>query len=220
MAYTLDGKNVKPGDVVGKDGKLAVQFTVKNVTGKQQQVTFPDGNGGTATKTVSVPVPMVGSLTTVAPPGFTNVASKQANIAGDGKGGTQMPFTMTLFPPIGSTTAVFGYTADIKDGVVPRANISALPVNPLQSPTFKSAGASYKGGADTGAELASGATTIDTNLLKLRDGASTLLAGLIKLHAGADQLNAGLAGDAVPGSAEDRQRRQRPLGWSDPHRRR
>ncbi len=200
VSYLLDGKNVKPGDVVGKDGKLEVQYTVENVTGTPQEVSFPDGKGGTVTKTVDVPIPMVGSLSTVAPPSFTNVKSQQANIAGDGKGGTKLSFTMTLFPPIGSTTAVFGYTADVKDGVVPRAEISALPVNPLESPTFKTAATSYKGGADTGAELTDGAGQIDANLLKLRDGAGTLLAGLIKLRDGAGELNAGLAGEAVPGS--------------------
>jgi putative membrane protein len=200
VAYKLDGKNVEPGDVVGKNGRLEVRYTVENVTGKPQQVTFPDGHGGTVTKTVDVPVPMVGSLSTVAPPSFTNVRSDQANMAGDGKGGTKLSFTMTLFPPIGSTTAVFGYTADITDGVVPRAEISALPVNPLQSPSFKTAASSYQGGADTGAELTDGATQIDTNLLKLRDGAATLLAGLLKLRDGAGDLQAGLAGQAVPGS--------------------
>ena len=109
---------------------------------------------------------------------------------------------MTLFPPLGSTTAVFGYTADIKDGVVPRSEISALPVNPMDSPTFKTAADSYKGGADTGAELTDGANQIDSNLLKLRDGAGDLLAGLIKLRDGADQLNAGLAGEAAPGATK------------------
>ena len=200
VAYTLDGKNVKPGDVVGEDGKLEVQFTVENITGTPQEVTFADGKGGMVNKTVDVPIPMVGSLTTVAPPSFTNVKSEQANMAGDGKGGTKMSFTMTLFPPIGSTTAVFGYTADINDGVVPRADITALPVNPLQSPSFKTAGTSYQGGAETGIELTDGATQIDSNLLKLRDGASTLLAGLIKLRDGAGELNSGLAGQAAPGS--------------------
>ena len=200
VQYLLDGKNVKPGDVVGESGKLKVQYTVENVTGSPQEVSFPDGKGGTVTKTVDVPVPMVGSLTTVAPPNFTNVSSDQANLAGDGKGGTKMSFTMTLFPPIGSTTAVFGYTADITDGVVPRAEISALPVNPLKSPTFATAATSYKGGADTGARLADGAGEIDANLLKLRDGAGDLLAGLIKLRDGAGELNAGLAGKAAPGS--------------------
>jgi putative membrane protein len=200
VRYTLDGEPVDPGDVVGKSGRLEVRYTVKNITGAQQEVTFDDGNGGTVTKTVEVPIPMVGSLTTVAPSNFTDVASNEANMAGDGKGGTKLSFTMTLFPPIGSDTAEFGYTANITDGVVPRASISALPVNPLESPSFKAAGASYKGGADTGAELAAGATEIDANLLKLRDGAGDLLAGLIQLRDGAVQLEAGLAGVAAPGA--------------------
>ena len=33
VEYLLDGKNVKPGDVVGESGKLKVQYTVENVTG-------------------------------------------------------------------------------------------------------------------------------------------------------------------------------------------
>ena len=121
-------------------------------------------------------------------------------MAGDGKGGTKLSFTMTLFPPIGSDTAEFGYTADIVDGVVPRSDVSALPVNPLESPTFAAAADSYQGGADTGAKLAEGAATIDSNLLKLRDGASELLAGLIKLRNGSEQLQTGLADEAAPGA--------------------
>ncbi|HEU4547938.1 MAG TPA: hypothetical protein VFR88_16750, partial [Microlunatus sp.] len=200
VRYFLEGEEVEPGDVVGESGRLEVRYTVKNVTGVEQELTFDDGQGGTITKTVEVPIPMVGSLTTVAPPNFTNVASDQANMAGDGKGGTRLSFTMTLFPPIGSDTAEFGYTANITDGVVPRAAISALPVNPLESPSFKTAGESYKGGAETGIELVNGAGQIDENLLKLRDGASELLAGLIQLRAGAVELKAGLAGVAAPGA--------------------
>lgn len=200
VAYTLDGKSVKPGDVVGRSGKLAVEFTVSNVTGERQTISFADGKGGTVTKTVDVVVPIVGSVSTVAPANFTNVRSKQANMAGDGQGGTQLSFTMTLFQPVGSTTATFGYTADVKDGVVPRVEISALPVNPLESPTFKSASDSYQGGADTGAQLTDGAVKIDGNLLRLRDGSADLLAGLIKLRTGADELNTGLADTAAPGA--------------------
>ncbi|KRF16052.1 hypothetical protein [Nocardioides sp. Soil796] len=198
--YKLDGKKVKAGDVVGEDGDLEVTYTVTNVTGEEQEISFPDGKGGMVTETVDVPIPMVGSLTTTLPESFTEVHSDQANMAGDGRGGTKMSFTMTLVPPIGTDTATFGYTAKIEDGVVPRASLSALPVNPLESPTFKSAATSYKGGADTGAELVAGATEIDSNLLKLRDGAGDLLAGLIQLSDGADQLNAGLSGEAAPGA--------------------
>ncbi len=200
VSYELDGETVEPGDIVGESGELEVLYTVKNITAQPQEVSFPDGSGGTTTETVDVPIPMVGSLSTVAPDSFTNVQSDQANMAGDGKGGTKLSFTMTLFPPIGSDTAEFGYTADIVDGVVPRSDVSALPVNPLESPTFAAAADSYQGGTNTGARLAEGAATIDSNLLKLRDGAAELLAGLIKLRDGSEQLQTGLAEEAAPGA--------------------
>jgi putative membrane protein len=200
VTYTLDGKEVKPGDVVGKSGLLKVQYTVRNVTGKAQEVSFDDGTGKTVSATEDVVIPMVGSLTTVLPSSFTDVRSDEANMAGDGRGGTKMSFTMTLFGPIGKPEATFGYEARVKDGVIPKASISALPVSPLDSPSFKGGAESYKGGAQTGSTLTAGATQIDENLLKLRDGAADLLAGLIQLRDGANKLNAGLAGEAAPGS--------------------
>ncbi|MGH3346268.1 MAG: hypothetical protein ACRDO4_04755, partial [Nocardioides sp.] len=202
VEYRLDGARVNPSDVVGAEGELEVLYTVKNVTAKPQEVTFTDGSGGTVTETVDVPIPMVGSLSTVAPPSFTDVRSEQANMAGDGKGGTRMSFTMTLFPPLGSDEVQFGYTATVDDAVVPPSSVSALPVNPLESTSFKTAGESYQAGSDTGVRLAEGATEIDANLLKLQDGAAKLLAGLIQLSDGADQLNAGLAGEAAPGAVQ------------------
>ncbi|HEY7720949.1 MAG TPA: hypothetical protein VIB11_03855, partial [Pedococcus sp.] len=200
VRYTLDGREVKPGDVVGKSGRLKVQYTVRNVTGKVTEVEFDDGTGKQAKAIEDVVIPMVGSLSTVLPSSFTDVRSAEANMAGDGRGGTKMTFTMTLFGPIGKPEATFGYEAQVTDGVVPKASISALPVSPLDSPSFKGGAESYKGGAETGATLTAGATEIDTNLLKLRDGAADLLAGLIQLRDGANQLNAGLAGEAAPGA--------------------
>lgn len=202
VEYLLDGKAVDASDIVGESGELEVRYTVENVTGVEQTVSFPDGKGGLTSETIEVPIPIVGSLTTVAPPSFTNVQSQQANLAGDGKGGTKLSFTMTLFPPIGSPSMEFGYTATITDGVVPGSSISALPVNPLESVSFRSAGKSYESGSATGLQLAMGASTIDENLLKLRDGSADLLAGLIKLSDGADELNAGLAGEAAPGARQ------------------
>ncbi|MFP5253862.1 MAG: hypothetical protein ACLGH4_08695 [Actinomycetes bacterium] len=200
VTYALDGEEVDPSDVVGESGELEVLYTVRNITAQPQEVTFDDGRGGTVTKTVDVPLPIVGSVTTTLPSTFTDVASEQANMAGDGKGGTKLSFTLTLFPPIGTDTAEFGYTARIVDGVVPRSEITALPVNPLGVPSFANAADSYEGGASTGLELADGAATIDENLLKLRDGAAELLAGLIKLRDGSNELYLGLAGTAVPGA--------------------
>ncbi|GAA4402331.1 hypothetical protein GCM10023168_12750 [Fodinibacter luteus] len=202
VTYALDGEQVEPEDVVGETGTLEVQYTVRNVTGQPQDITYDDGTGTMVTATEDVVIPMVGSLTTVLPPAFTDVTSNEANMAGDGRGGTKMSFTMTLFGPIGAPEATFGYRANISDGVIPPASISALPVSPLDSPSFKGGSAAYQSGAVTGATLTAGATTIDDNLLKLRDGAGELLAGLIKLKDGAGQLNAGLTGTAAPGAAK------------------
>jgi len=200
ISYTLDGKPVKAGDIVGKSGHLVVTYTVKNVTGVPTELSFDDGKGGTMTKTVDVPIPLVGSLSTTAPSNFQNVTSKQASMGGDGHGGTQMQFTMTLLPPVGPAETTFGYSADITDGVVPRAELQVLPVDPLTSPTFASAASSYKGGADTGVQLTDGALQMDDGLVQLRGGAADLVAGLIKLHDGAGQLSTGLKDTAVPGA--------------------
>ncbi|OUZ07937.1 hypothetical protein BHE97_14635 [Aeromicrobium sp. PE09-221] len=191
VEYRLDGEKVEPGEVVGKDGILEVTYSVRNMTGKQQEVTYTDGEGNEKTRAMSVVVPLVGSMSTVLPSNFTDVQSEQANAAGDGKGGTLLSFTMTLFPPIGSDRTTFGYTAEITDGIIPEANMSVLPVNPLESPSFSGGAASYKGGAESGVDLTEGAAKIDQNLLKIRDGAEELVAGILQLDDGAGQLRSG-----------------------------
>ena len=202
VEYRLDGEKVSAGAVVGRSGTLEVRYTVTNLTTRQDEVTYDDGTGKQATATAETVIPFVGQLTTTLPPSFTAVTSDEANMAGDGRGGTKMSYTMTLFPPIGSATAEFGYAAQITGGRVPPANVSVLPVSPLTSPSFKGGSASYAGGAESGIALTQGATEIDGNLLKLRDGAATLLDGLLQLQAGADQLAAGLNDTAAPGAAQ------------------
>lgn len=200
VGYFLDGKKMKPEDIVGKSGNLEVRYRVTNVTGQPQDVAYTDGKGNEKTSPESVVIPMVGSLTTNLPGNFTKIRSNEANAAGDGKGNTSLSFTMTLIPPIGKNYADFGYTAKVKDAKIPKASITALPVDPLVSPSFKSAAESYEGGAQTGTDLAEGATEIDNNLLKLRDGAAELVDGLLKIAEGAGLLSAGLNNEAAPGA--------------------
>jgi len=202
VVYTLDGKVVSPGSVLGKSGTLEVRYTVTNKTTRQDTVSYDDGTGKQVTTTAETVVPMIGQLVTTLPSTFTAVTSGEASIAGDGRGGTRMQFQMTLFPPIGAATAEFGYTAQITHGVVPPATMTALPVSPLTSPSFKGGSASYASGAQAGVDLTAGAITIDSNVLKLRDGAATLLDGLVQLRDGAGQLSAGLKDDAAPGAAQ------------------
>lgn len=200
VEYQLDGKKVSADDLVGATGNVEVTYTVKNLTTKKVPLTFTDGNGGRTTETGAVPIPIVGTVVFNLPKNYTNVQSVAASMGGDGHGGTQMEYLLSLFPPIGSDTVSFGYTAHLTDGVVPPVSFTAVPVDPLTNPTFATAAASYQSGADTGDKLAAGATKINTNLLRLRDGAGQLLAGLIKLNDGAHQLDDGLSGQAAPGA--------------------
>src|SRR3569623_275352 len=108
-----------------------------------------------------VPVPRVGTVTFTLPKNFTDVRSQAASMGGDGHGGTQMQYLLTLFPPIGSTTMSFGYQAHLTDGLVPPVSFTAVPVDPLTNPTFSTAASSYQSGADTGEKLAEGATKIN-----------------------------------------------------------
>jgi len=198
--YTLNGKPVSAGDVLGKSGHLKVTYTVTNTSGVPQALHYSNGNGGTVTKTVDVPIPMVASLAVTTPDSYHNVTSTAANMGGDGHGGMMLSFTMTLLPPVGPASSSVSYEADITDGVIPRAELTALPVDPLTNPTFASAAQQYKGGADQGTQLTGGALKLNGGLVKLHDGASQLLSGLIKLHNGAGQLRAGLQGQAAPGA--------------------
>ncbi|KAA1399678.1 hypothetical protein [Aeromicrobium ginsengisoli] len=201
VTYTLDGKKMDPKDVVGKSGTLEVRYVVTNVTGTTEDVPYTNGEGKTVTSPQEVVVPMVGTLDTTLPSNFTKVVPDGANAAGDGRGGTMLSFTMTLIPPIGKATAEIGYTAKVKDATIPKADISALPVNPLENVSFKGGAEAYKGGAETGQDLTAGATEINANVLKLRDGASDLVAGILKLQDGANQLSAG-GGELNAGAAK------------------
>ena len=153
VEYTLDGEPVDAGNVVGRTGTLGVHYTVKNVTGQTQKVTYDDGTGKEATAEAQTVVPMIGQLVTTLPSTFTDVQSDEAGMAGDGHGGTRMTFQMTLFPPIGSDTAEFGYTAHVGPGRIPAATLTSMAVSPLDYPSFKGGAASYKAGAESGVGL-------------------------------------------------------------------
>jgi len=202
VTYSLDGKKMDPSDIVGKSGTLEVRYVITNVTGTTEDVPFTNGEGKTETSPQEVVVPMVGTLDTTLPSNFTKVVPDGANAAGDGRGGTMLSFTMTLIPPIGKATAEIGYTAKVKNATIPKADISALPVNPLENVSFKGGAEAYKGGAETGQDLTAGATEINANVLKLRDGASDLVAGILQLQDGANQLSEGLQNEAAPGAGK------------------
>ncbi len=203
ITHTLDGEELAPADVVGKTGELEVTYRVENMTGETEEIEYTNAQGETDTVEEKVSDPMAGSLTMTLPSNYTDVKSESgAVIAGDGRGGTKLSFSVTLIPPLGEPVAEVSYTAHVENAVIPEANLTIVPVVVDANPTVSGAKESFEGGAETGRELAAGATEIDANVLKLADGASDLVEGLILLRDGSGVLSAGLVNDAAPGANE------------------
>lgn len=202
VTYTLNGRDVRPRDVVGKSGTLAVTYHVRNVTAEPTEITYTDGRGVTRTKTVDLPTPYVGQLQTTLPARFGAIDAPRADIAGDGRGANLLTWTMVLFSPIGELDQTFGWTAHVTNGIAPKASVQIVPVPPKRKPELKYGEDGLSGGAAQATELTAGAGQIDGHVIELRDGASALLDGLTKLAAGATTLKTGLAGKAAPGALQ------------------
>jgi putative membrane protein len=197
--YTLDGKRMSAQDIVGKTGILDVQYTVENVSATPTPLSFTVG-GKKVSKTIDLVTPYVGQLSLTLPSSFTDIDAVRADIGGDGRGGQVLNWTMVLFEPIGQVKQRFGYTARVKHAQLPSATIQAVPLSPNKKPELAYGEKGFASGSDEAGNVAFAGTTIDSNMIKLRDGAGDLLGGLTKLAAGAAALKDGLAGQAAPGA--------------------
>lgn len=201
VSYAVDGEQVEPGDVVGRDGEVSVTYVVRNLTAEPTELTLVDGDGNETTETVDVAVPMVGSLALTLPAAFTNVTAPGAVVVGNGRGATVVSWSLLLFAPLGSETQEVTWTAQARDAVVPDASLQVVPVTPDSFGSLASTEAAYAGAVDSTTELTEGAHTIDANLRQLVDGAARLLDGLTRLRDGAGDLTRGLV-DAASGAGE------------------
>jgi putative membrane protein len=200
--YTLDGKPISAADLVGKSGTVGVTYRVENVSGKPMTLSYQDGNGVTHTETANVVVPLVGQLQLTLPGSWTRLHTDRADVAGDGRGGTMLSYTMVLFEPIGSTTETFGFTAHVQNAQLPPASVQLVPITTKAHPEIGTGKTGYRDGAQSAIQLTDAGTQIDQHLIELRDGAGQLLAGLQQLAAGAQQLRGGLQGQLAPGAAQ------------------
>ena len=201
VEYFLDGKKKAAKDLVGRSGILDVKYTIENVSATPTPISYTVA-GKRTTKTIDLVTPFVGQLSINLPSSFTEIDTPRADVAGDGRGGQLLNWTMVLFEPIGQVKQQFGYTARVKDLQLPAAKIQAVPVSPNRHPELAFGEKGFSDGAARGGNVAFAGTTIDTNLAKLRDGAGALLDGLTQLAAGAAALKDGLAGSAAPGAVK------------------
>ena len=199
-AYLLDGESIAPADLVGRTGRVEVIYTIRNVSAVPTEIEFKDGTGEVRTETVDVPLPLAGSLSLGLPPNFVGVNAPGGVVAGDGRGGTKLSWSLITFEPLGAPELQASFSARVTDAIVPSATMQAVPVTIDQTP-LNSGNAAYTDAAKDTTELTAGAMEIDANVMKLASGAGELLSGLSQLAAGAAELQAGLA-RAASGSGE------------------
>jgi putative membrane protein len=200
VSYLLDGKPTPPDKLVGAHGQLEVTYQIKNVSSASTEITYKDGHGNPVTENVDIVTPYAALLTTTLPGTFTNLEAPRADVAGDGRGGLRLLWSMLLFEPIGQTVQEFGWKATIDGGELPAAELQATPVQPKAKPELQGSAEAMQTTAATATQLTGAVSTIDANLEKVQDGAGELLAGLNDLAAGATQLRSGLDGEAAPGA--------------------
>lgn len=200
--YRLNGRIIQAKDLVGKSGLLEVAYTVTNVSGTPTVLTWKDGAGATHTRTIDLVTPYVGQVKTVLPASFSSIDAPRADVAGNGRGGALLAWSMVLFQPLGEQTQTFGYSAHVTDAQLPPTTVEVVPASPTKKPELAVGVAGYKAGAAQAAQLTQGASLIDGNLLKLQSGAGQLLGGLTQLAAGAASLRNGLSTQLAPGAAK------------------
>ncbi len=200
VVYRLDGEEVDPSDIAGENGRVEVEYTVRNLTAEPRDIISFDAQNNRTVETMDVAVPMVGSMSLTLPPSFVNIEAPGAVTAGDGRGSTVVNFSLLLFAPLGSEEQVVSWTADSVDTVIPMTSLQVLPVDDRSFGSLTATADAYKGASDSLTTLANGALIINSNLQLLGAGASELLAGLGQLADGANALNDGLANTAAPGA--------------------
>ncbi|MDP3972661.1 MAG: hypothetical protein Q8P61_07110, partial [Candidatus Nanopelagicales bacterium] len=172
----LDGKPIKPEDVVNKTGVLDVQYHVTNTTAKNQPISFQDSAGNTVTQEMQTAVPFTGSMSSTLPAGFNEVHAPGANAAaGDGHNGTLVNYSLVLFPPLGGTAfpsvgsskVTIGYQSRITNGTLPAATFSFSPVVPYSDSTVAQTKDALATEASSGQELISAGSTMGSSLSKL-----------------------------------------------------
>lgn len=192
VRYELDGQPLTPQSLVGRSGHLRVTYEVLNETSRPTRLTFQDGEGRIVEETVDVATPYVGQLRTNLPSEFSQVAAPRGDVVADGRGNSEVTWSLVLFEPIGEVRQRLTYTARVTNVELPPARAEFVPIPPQRQPEFRFGQEGFAAGVDSGRALSQGALELHSNVINLREGASTVLSGMSLLQQQASGLGSRL----------------------------
>ncbi len=173
---TLDGKSIKPEDVVNKSGVLDVQYHIRNTTKTVQPITYKNAAGETVTENAELTQPFAGTMTVLLPSQFSEVSAPGASIAGDGENNTALNYSMVLFPPLGSAESKLSYQARVTNGSLPSVSFDFLPIKPYTNPVIASTKEKLVGAEQLGNEIYGIGDGVGAGATQLASDASELMA--------------------------------------------
>ncbi len=133
--FTLDGQPVKAQDIVGKDGVVTATYTVTNKTRQTMQVPITSVTGEEITKEVEADAPLVVEASTLLPDRFAGLNTGLGLGGADGRGNTQVKWIALPFAPLSADgTSTFGWSANVRDGVIPDMLVQVLPLYIPENP--------------------------------------------------------------------------------------
>ena len=216
VSYKLDGNDIEPDELLGKNGKVTIRYDYENNAGETKKINGKD-------EEVFVPFTMATVLTLPCDK-FSNINVINGKVMSEGNNSVVLAIT---FPKLAKSLGLddkeeklpeyFEITADVKDFALNMSITAALPdmiselidtdsnaKNKLQdnidklldgvdelktgTATLKSKSGKLADGIKT---LDSGSDKLSKNISKLSTGASTLKTGIYSFKNGADKLSVG-----------------------------
>lgn len=180
--YTLDGKQVKPDDIAGKDGLLKIHLHLENLTEQQSLLSYQGEQDQQLSATETLYTPFVFQISTSLPTEkFNNIKSDGANqvVVGDE---IQVAWIAFPFPTSDITLEMQG--KDIELGPI---DISALPPYGYSISGLDTAGTFSKVN-----QLLAGLSQLDNSLNKMGTAAQEIQQNQEKLADGCGQVATGL----------------------------
>ncbi len=201
VSATLDGKSIKPEDVVGKTGVLDVKYTVTNTQTFKRTLTYTGADGNPVTQEVELNDPLVGTMDVTLPQNFVDITAPGASVVGDGHGGSALSYTMVLFGPLGAPVANMSYQTRITNGDFPAASFDILPVKPDNIPVIQSSKDLLTGANELGNNIYQIGNAVGSNATQLSTDAGSLLSSMTAAESSASSLANQLGGPITRNSA-------------------
>lgn len=213
LEYYLDGKQVKPSEIAGKDGHIKIVCQVENLTGEKKMVQLKDAEGQPVEKEMMVYTPYAVSLSgwqfdndmfaNIEAPGVAGKSPEGviANIQGI----SQVSWTLPLIPPKYPAQQYAVLEADGMNIELPSFNIAVMPVLPTSSEadlTTSSLQALYAGfdKIENGVGTQNVNPSLAYGLFSLKDGLGQLASGLVGVEDNLTKIRIGMSNPSFDSS--------------------